>query len=59
MKLQLKKNLLSVLAFVGLIWAVYLINLPLKLSDYNLNQFGLQPRTLHPPTRSWRPSAVV
>lgn len=47
MKLQLKKNLLSVLAFVGLIWAVYLINLPLQLSDYNLNQFGLQPRTLH------------
>ena len=47
MKLQLKKNLLSVLAFVGFIWAVYLINLPLKLSDYNLNQFGLQPRTLH------------
>lgn len=47
MKLQLKKNLISVLAFVGLIWAVYLINLPLKLSDYNLNQFGLQPRTLH------------
>ncbi len=47
MKLQLKKNLLSVLAFVGFIWAVYLINLPLQLSDYNLNQFGLQPRTLH------------
>ncbi len=47
MKLQLKKNLLSVLAFVGFIWAVYLINLPLQLGDYNLKQFGLQPRTLN------------
>lgn len=46
MNLQLKKNLLSVLAFVGFIWAVYLINLPLQLSKYDLNLFGLQPRTL-------------
>ena len=47
MKLQLKKNLLSVLAFVGFIWAVYLINLPLALAEFNLNRFGLEPRTLH------------
>ena len=47
MNLQVKKNLLSVLAFVGLIWAVYLINLPLQLSEYNLNRFGLEPRTLN------------
>lgn len=47
MNLQVKKNLLSVLAFVGLIWAVYLINLPLQLSEYNLNRFGLEPRSLH------------
>jgi len=46
MKLQLKKNLLSILAFVGFIWAVYLVNLPLQLSEYDLNQFGLEPRTL-------------
>jgi hypothetical protein len=45
MNLQVKKNLFSVLAFVGVIWAVYLINLPLQLSDYNLNKFGLEPRT--------------
>lgn len=47
MKLQVKKNLISVLAFVGFTWVVYLINLPLQLSPYNLNQFGLEPRTLH------------
>lgn len=46
MNLQVRKNLFSVLAFVGLIWAVYLINLPLQLSEYDLNQFGLEPRTL-------------
>lgn len=46
MNLQVKKNLVSVLAFVGAIWAVYLINLPLQLSEYDLNQFGLEPRTL-------------
>jgi len=46
MNLQVRKNLFSVLAFVGLIWAVYLINLPLKWSEYDLNRFGLEPRTL-------------
>ncbi|MCA9009560.1 MAG: rhomboid family intramembrane serine protease [Planctomycetaceae bacterium] len=47
MKLQVKKNLVSVLAFVGFIWLVYLINLPLQYGEYNLNRFGLEPRTLH------------
>ncbi len=47
MNLQVKKNLISVLVFVGFTWVVYLINLPLQLSVYNLNQFGLEPRTLH------------
>ena len=47
MNLQVKKNLISVFAFVGLTWLVYLINLPLQLSPYNLNNFGLEPRTLY------------
>ena len=47
MNLQVKKNLISVLAFVGFIWAVYLINVPLGLAEFNLNRFGLEPRTLH------------
>ena len=47
MNRQVKKNLFSVLAIVGAIWAVYLINLPLQFGEYNLNRFGLQPRTLH------------
>ena len=47
MNLRVKKNLISALAFIGVIWAVYLINLPLKLGDFDLNQFGLEPRTLH------------
>ena len=47
MNLQVKKNLISVLAFVGFTWLVYLINLPLLVTAYNLNQFGLEPRTLH------------
>ena len=46
MNLQVKKNLISVLAFVGFIWVVYLINIPLQYGDYNLNQYGLEPRTL-------------
>jgi membrane associated rhomboid family serine protease len=46
MNLQVKKNLFSVLAFVGVIWAVYLVNLPLHLTEYNLNGFGLEPRAL-------------
>ncbi|RLT21371.1 MAG: rhomboid family intramembrane serine protease [Planctomycetota bacterium] len=47
MNLQVKKNLISVLAFVGFIWAVYLINVPLGLAEFDLNRFGLEPRTLH------------
>ena len=46
MKLQLKKNLISVLAFVGFIWAVYLINFPMSAAVVDLNTFGLEPRTL-------------
>ena len=46
MNLQLKKNLLSVLAFVGFIWAVYLINFPMSAAVVDLNTFGLEPWTL-------------
>jgi membrane associated rhomboid family serine protease len=42
----LKKNLLGTLAFVGLIWLVYLVSLPLMPTRWALNQFGLQPRTV-------------
>ncbi len=47
MNLQVKKNLFSVLTFVGFTWLVYLINLPLQVTSYNLNLYGLEPRTLH------------
>lgn len=46
MKLEIRRNLLSVLAFVGFIWLIYLISLPLSLTSYNLLQYGLTPRTL-------------
>lgn len=46
MKLELKKKLISILAFIGLIWAVYLINLPISMTAWNLTQYGLTPRTL-------------
>ncbi|HRA88525.1 MAG TPA: rhomboid family intramembrane serine protease [Planctomycetaceae bacterium] len=46
MKLELKKKLLSILAFIGLIWAVYLINIPFALTQWNLTQYGLKPHTL-------------
>ncbi len=45
MKLELRRNLFSVLAFVGLIWLVYLINLPLSATFMNLNDYGLRPRS--------------
>ena len=45
MKLELRRNLFSVLAFVGLVWLVYLIKLPLT-ALVDLNDYGLQPRTL-------------
>lgn len=46
MKLEVKKKLLSILAFIGLIWAVYLINIPFSLTDWSLTQYGLKPHTL-------------
>lgn len=46
MKLELKKKLISILALLGLIWAVYLINLPISVSEWKLTQYGLTPRTL-------------
>ncbi|MDA1230425.1 MAG: rhomboid family intramembrane serine protease [Planctomycetota bacterium] len=47
MNLQVKRNLVTSLAFVGVIWAIFLINLPLTPSRFDLNQFGVAPRTLH------------
>lgn len=46
MKLELKKKLVSILAFVGLIWVVYLVNLPISVSDWSLTRYGLTPRTM-------------
>jgi membrane associated rhomboid family serine protease len=47
MKLEIRRNLISVLAFVGFIWLIFLINVPLSLTDWNLVQnYGLKPRTL-------------
>jgi membrane associated rhomboid family serine protease len=47
MKLAVKKNLVQSLAFVGLIWLIYLINLPLRLTDYDLLKYALVPRNIH------------
>jgi membrane associated rhomboid family serine protease len=47
MKLEIRRNLISVLAFVGFIWLIFLINVPLSLTDWNLVQnYGLKPRTV-------------
>lgn len=46
MKLAVKKNLVQSLAFVGLVWLIYLINLPLRLTDYDLLKYALVPRSL-------------
>ena len=47
MKLEIRRNLISVLAFVGFIWLIFLINVPLSLTEWNLVQnYGLKPRTL-------------
>ena len=46
MKLELRRNLFSVLAFVGFIWLIWLINLPLSAAGMNLNAYGLQPRAV-------------
>ncbi len=46
MKLTLRKNLFNVLAFVGFVWLVYLISVPLSMTSWDLRQYGLAPRTL-------------
>ncbi len=46
MKLEIRKNLFGVLVFVGFVWAVYLINLPLSMTSWDLLQFALQPRSI-------------
>jgi membrane associated rhomboid family serine protease len=47
MKLEIRRNLISVLAFVGFIWLIFLINVPLSVTDWNLVQnYGLKPRTV-------------
>lgn len=47
MKLEIRRNLFSVLAFVGFIWLIFLINVPLSLTEWNLVQnYGLKPRTV-------------
>lgn len=45
MKLEIKKNLIGVLALVGLIWLIYLINIPLGVTSWDFRNWGLQPRT--------------
>lgn len=45
MKLEIKKNLIGVLALVGLIWLIYLINIPLGVTAWDFRNWGLQPRT--------------
>jgi membrane associated rhomboid family serine protease len=50
MKLEIRRNLFNVLAFVGFIWLIYLINLPFSatssLTSWTLLNYGLQPRTI-------------
>ncbi len=47
MKLEIRRNLFSVLVFVGFVWLIFLINLPLSLTKWNLVQnYGLKPRTV-------------
>jgi membrane associated rhomboid family serine protease len=46
MKLEIRRNLFSVLAFVGFIWLIYLINLPLSVTSWTLLNYGLLPRTI-------------
>jgi membrane associated rhomboid family serine protease len=45
MKLAIRKNLFNVLVFVGFVWLVYLINLPLSVTDWDLRNYSLVPRT--------------
>lgn len=46
MKLAIKKNLINVLAFVGFLWLIYLVNLPLKVMSWDLVNYGMVPRTV-------------
>jgi membrane associated rhomboid family serine protease len=46
MKLAIRKNLINVLAFVGLIWLIYLVGLPLKVMSWDLVSYGMVPRTV-------------
>lgn len=46
MKLAIRKNLINVLAFVGLIWLIYLVGLPLKVMLWDLVNYGMVPRTV-------------
>lgn len=46
MKIEIRRNLFNVLAFVGFIWLVYLINLPFSPFSWSLLNYGLQPRTI-------------
>lgn len=46
MKLAIRKNLINVLAFVGLIWLIYLVGLPLKVMSWDLVSYGMMPRTV-------------
>jgi len=46
MKLTIRKNLFNVLAFVGFVWLIYLISVPLSMTSWDLMKYGLEPRTL-------------
>ena len=46
MKLAIRKNLINVLAFVGLIWLIYLVGLPLKVMSWDLVSYGMVPRAV-------------
>lgn len=46
MKLAIRKNLINVLAFVGFIWLIYLVGLPLKVMSWDLVNYGMVPRTV-------------
>jgi membrane associated rhomboid family serine protease len=45
MKLAIRKNVFGVLAFVGFVWAMYLVNLPLSPTRFDLNNYGVVPWT--------------
>ncbi len=46
MKIEIRRSLFRTLAFVGFVWLIFLVNLPLSMTEWNLVQnFGLKPRT--------------